>query len=173
MMAANKPPSSKTPPTARSKRPSEVWYVSRRFRSFSKAARPFGRLLGRWQLSFSVTNGFASHLREGCNQPVAGGVLISGGNSRGKPSNKEIWSMTNTSRVSYLLSAIVVSSGLALAPAAFAQDKMTKDSMSHDTMSKDAMKKDDAMSHDAMKKDDAMAKDSMAKNDAKKDEMKK
>src|SRR5882762_2571046 len=53
--------------------------------------------------------------------------------------------MTNTSRVSYLLSAIVVSSGLALAPAAFAQDKMTKDSMSHDTMSKDAMKKDEAM----------------------------
>jgi pentapeptide MXKDX repeat protein len=115
----------------------------------------------------------ASHLREGCNEPVAGGVLISGGNSRGKPSNKEIWSMTNTSRVSYLLSAIVVSSGLALAPAAFAQDKMTKDSMSHDTMSKDAMKKDDAMSHDAMKKDDAMAKDSMAKDAMKKDEMKK
>ena len=25
------------------------------------------------------TNGFASHLREGCNEPVAGGVLISGG----------------------------------------------------------------------------------------------
>lgn len=119
------------------------------------------------------TNGFASHLREGCNEPVAGGVLISGGNSRGEPSNKEIWSMTNTSRVSYLLSAIVVSSGLALAPAAFAKDKMTKDSMSHDTMSKDATKKDDAMSHDAMKKDDAMAKDSMAKNDTKKDEMKK
>src|ERR1700756_5207482 len=119
------------------------------------------------------TNGFASHLREGCNEPVAGGVLISGGNSRGEPSNKEIWSMTNTSRASYLLSAIVVSSGLALAPAAFAQDKMTKDSMSHDSMSKDAMKKDDAMSHDAMKKDDAMAKDSMAKDAMKKDEMKK
>ena len=119
------------------------------------------------------TNGFASHLREGCNEPVAGGVLISGGNSRGKPSNKEIWSMTNTSRASYLLSAIVVSSGLALAPAAFAQDKMTKDSMSHDTMSKDAMKKDDAMSHDAMKKDDVTAKDSMAKDVMKKDEMKK
>src|ERR1700746_3045679 len=128
------------------------------------------------------TNGFASHLREGCNEPVAGGVLISGGNSRGEPSNKEIWSMTNTSRASYLLSAIVVSSGLALAPAAFAQDKMTKDTMSHDTMShdtmshdtmsKDAMKKDDAMSHDAMKKDDAMAKDSMAKDAMKKDEIK-
>ena len=101
------------------------------------------------------------------------GRIDLGGNSRGKPSNKEIWSMTNTSRVSYLLSAIVVSSGLALAPAAFAQDKMTKDSMSHDTMSKDAMKKDDAMSHDAMKKDDAMAKDSMAKDAMKKDEMKK
>ena len=64
--------------------------------------------------------------------------------------------MTNTSRISCLLSAIVVSSGFALAPAAFAQDKMTKDTMSHDTMSKDAMKRDDAMSHDAMKKDDAM-----------------
>ena len=51
--------------------------------------------------------------------------------------------MTNTSRISCLLFAIVVSSALALAPAAFAQDKMTKDTMSHDTMSKDAMKSGD------------------------------
>jgi pentapeptide MXKDX repeat protein len=55
--------------------------------------------------------------------------------------------MTNTSRVSYLLSAIVVSSGLALTPAAFAQDKMKKD----DAMAKDSMAKD-AMKNDEMKK---------------------
>lgn len=124
------------------------------------------------QLSFSVTGfAFPMFVRTVTRRHLE--RIDLGGNSRGKPSNKEIWSMTNTSRVSYLLSAIVVLSGLALAPAAFAQDKMTKDSMSHDTMSKDAMKKDDAMSHDAMKKDDAMAKDSMAKDAMKKDEMKK
>ena len=59
------------------------------------------------------------------------------------------------------LSAALLSFSLALAPAAFAQDKMGHDdamkkegAMSKDAMSKDAMKKDDGM-----KKDDAMKKD--------------
>lgn len=80
--------------------------------------------------------------------------------------------MTNLARISRLLSAAIVSSGLVLAPA-FAQDKMSKESAPHDAMSKDGMKKDDAMAKDGMKKDDAMAKDGMAKDGMKKDEMKK
>jgi pentapeptide MXKDX repeat protein len=85
--------------------------------------------------------------------------------------------MTNAPRISLLVSAAVISLGLASAPAAFAQDKMGKDAMTgtvKDAMSKDGMKKDDAMSKDAMKKDDAMSKDTMKKDDAmSKDEMKK
>ena len=53
--------------------------------------------------------------------------------------------------------AALLSFSIALAPAAFAQDKMGKDDAmkKEDTMSKDAMKKDGGM----MKKDDAMKKD--------------
>jgi pentapeptide MXKDX repeat protein len=75
--------------------------------------------------------------------------------------------MTIRSRIALGVTAAVVSLGLALAPAAFAQDKMSKD----DGMKKENMSKD-AMSKDAMKKDDGIKKDGM-KNDAMKDGMKK
>ena len=77
--------------------------------------------------------------------------------------------MTIRTRTALGVSAAVLSLGLALAPAAFAQDKMGKDDgMKKDTMSKDAMKKDDGMkkdtmSKDTMKKDDGMKKDEMKK----------
>jgi pentapeptide MXKDX repeat protein len=77
--------------------------------------------------------------------------------------------MTIRNRIALGVSAAVLSLGLALAPAAFAQDKMGKDDgMKKDTMSKDAMKKDDGMkkdtmSKDTMKKDDGMKKDEMKK----------
>lgn len=67
--------------------------------------------------------------------------------------------MTISTRIALGVSAAVVSISLALAPAAFAQDKMGKDDgMKKDTMSKDAMKKDDGMKKDGMKKDDGMKK---------------
>jgi pentapeptide MXKDX repeat protein len=85
--------------------------------------------------------------------------------------SKEDQPMTIRTRIALGVSAAVLSLGLALAPAAFAQDKMGKDDgMKKDTMSKDAMKKDegmkkDTMSKDGMKKDDAMKKDDgMKKN---------
>jgi pentapeptide MXKDX repeat protein len=72
------------------------------------------------------------------------------------------------------VSAVALTFGLMLTPAAFAQDKTgtmgndttSKDAMSNGTMSKDTMGKD------AMSKD-AMGKDTMAKDSMKKDEMKK
>src|SRR3984957_9324446 len=73
--------------------------------------------------------------------------------------------MTISTRIALGVSAAVVSLTLALAPAAFAQDKMGKDdAMKKDTMSKDGMKKD-TMSKDPMKKDDGMKKDGMKKDD--------
>jgi len=74
--------------------------------------------------------------------------------------------MTISTRIALGVSAAVLSLGLALAPAAFAQDKMGKDDgMKKDTMSKDSMKKD-TMSKDGMKKDDGMmSKDGMKKDD--------
>jgi pentapeptide MXKDX repeat protein len=84
-----------------------------------------------------------------------------------KPSQKDDRSMTFRSRIAPGIATAVVSLGLALAPAALAQDKMGKD----DGMKKDTMSKD-TMSKDAMKKDDGMKKDGM-KNDAMKDGMKK
>jgi len=77
------------------------------------------------------------------------------------------------------VSAVALTFGLMLTPAAFAQDKTgtmgndttSKDAMSKGTMSKDTMKKD-TMGKDAMSKD-AMGKDTMAKDSMKKDEMKK
>jgi pentapeptide MXKDX repeat protein len=77
-------------------------------------------------------------------------------NQQGRPP------MTSTTRIA--LSAAILSFSLALAPAAFAQDKMGKDDgMKKESMSKDAMKKDDGMKkdgmkHDGMKKDDAIKK---------------
>ena len=66
--------------------------------------------------------------------------------------------MTIRTRIALGVSAAVLSFGLALAPAAFAQDKMGKDDgMKKDTMSTDGMKKD-SMSKDSMKKDDGMMK---------------
>jgi pentapeptide MXKDX repeat protein len=69
-----------------------------------------------------------------------------------------------TSRLSLGMTAAVLSLSLALAPAAFAQDKMGKDDgMKKETMSKDKMKKD-TMSKDKMGKDDGMKKnDNMMK----------
>src|SRR5882724_11141098 len=61
--------------------------------------------------------------------------------------------MTIRTRVALGISAAALSLSLALAPAAFAQDKMSKD----DAMKKDTMSKD-TMSKDGMKKDDGMMK---------------
>jgi pentapeptide MXKDX repeat protein len=73
--------------------------------------------------------------------------------------------MTTSTRIALGISAAALSLGLALAPAAFAQDKMGKDdAMKKDSMSKDTMKKD-TMSKDTMKKDDGMKKDGMMKKD--------
>ena len=75
--------------------------------------------------------------------------------------------MTISTRIALGLSAAVISLSLALAPAAFAQDKMGKDDgMKKDTMSKDGMKKD------TMGKDDGMKKDTMSKDTMSKDGMK-
>lgn len=72
--------------------------------------------------------------------------------------------MTIRTRIVLGVSAAALSLGLALSPAAFAQDKMGKDDgMKKDTMSKDGMKKD-TMSKDSMKKD-TMSKDGMKKDD--------
>src|SRR5882724_10028884 len=83
--------------------------------------------------------------------------------SKGRPT------MTISTRIALGISAAALSLSLALAPVAFAQDKMGKDDgMKKDSMSKDHMKKD-SMSKDGMAKDDGMKKDGMMK----KDEMKK
>jgi pentapeptide MXKDX repeat protein len=74
--------------------------------------------------------------------------------------------MTISTRIALGVSAAALSLSLALAPAAFAQDKMGKDdAMKKDSMSKDAMKKDDGMKKDGMMKDDGMKKDGMKKDD--------
>jgi len=70
--------------------------------------------------------------------------------------------MTISTRIMLGISAAAISLSLALAPAAFAQDKMGKDDgMKKETMSKSkkkgSMKKDDGMT-DGMKKDDGMMK---------------
>jgi len=74
--------------------------------------------------------------------------------------------MTIRTRIVLGVSAAALSLGLALSPAAFAQDKMGKDDgmMKKDTMSKDGMKKD------TMSKDDGMKKDHMSKDGMKKDD---
>ena len=63
--------------------------------------------------------------------------------------------MTFSSRTSRAVSAVALTFGLMLTPAAFAQDKtgtMGNDTTSKDTMSKDTMKKD-IMKKDTMGKD--------------------
>ena len=74
--------------------------------------------------------------------------------------------MTIRTRIALGVSAAALSFGLAVSPAAFAQDKMGKDDgmMKKDTMSKDSMKKDTMSKDDGMKKDH-MSKDSMKKDD--------
>ena len=73
--------------------------------------------------------------------------------------------MTISTRIALGVSAALVSLSLALAPAAFAQDKMGKDDgMKKDSMSKDGMKKDDGMAKDAMSKDGMKKDDGMKKN---------
>jgi pentapeptide MXKDX repeat protein len=80
--------------------------------------------------------------------------------------SKEDQPMSIRTRITFGVSVAALSLSLALAPAAFAQDKMGKDDgMKKDSMSKDTMKKD-AMSKDAMKKDDGMNKDGVKKGDA-------
>jgi pentapeptide MXKDX repeat protein len=87
--------------------------------------------------------------------------------------SEELPIMTIRTRVTLGISAIALSLSLALAPAAFAQDKMAQDkmgkddAMKKDTMSKDSMKKD-SMSKDSMSKD-TMSKDTMSKDGMKKD----
>lgn len=71
--------------------------------------------------------------------------------------------MTTKTRFALGISTAVLTLGLALAPAAFAQDKMGKDDGMKKSMSKDHMKKD-TMSKDHMKKD-GMSKDGMKKGD--------
>jgi pentapeptide MXKDX repeat protein len=95
------------------------------------------------------------------------------------PCFERIQQMTFSSRTSRAVSAVALTFGLMLTPAAFAQDKtgtMGKDTTIKDTMKKDTMGKDaiskDAMGKDAMSKD-AMGNDTMAKDSMKKDEMKK
>ncbi|AWL96211.1 MULTISPECIES: pentapeptide MXKDX repeat protein [Bradyrhizobium] len=75
--------------------------------------------------------------------------------------------MTIRTRIVLGVSAAALSLGLALAPAAFAQDKMGKDDgmMKKDTMSKDGMMKKDTMSKDDGMKKDHMSKDGMKKDD--------
>lgn len=73
--------------------------------------------------------------------------------------------MTIRTRIVLGVSAAALSLGLALSPAAFAQDKMGKDDgMKKDTMSKEGMKKDNMSKDDGMKKD-TMSKDGMKKDD--------
>ena len=72
--------------------------------------------------------------------------------------------MAIRTRIALGISAAVLSLSLALAPQAFAQDKMSKDdAMQKDTMSKSSMKKD-TMSKDTMKKG-MTSKDTMKKDD--------
>jgi pentapeptide MXKDX repeat protein len=74
--------------------------------------------------------------------------------------------MTIHNRIALGTAIAALSLGLALAPAAFAQDKMGNDNMmKKDTMSKDMMMKKDTMSKGTMKKGDSMKKDSMKKDD--------
>ena len=75
--------------------------------------------------------------------------------------------MTIRNRIVLGVSAVALSLGLALSPAAFAQDKMGKDDgmMKKDTMSKDGMMKKDTMSKDDGMKKDHMSKDGMKKDD--------
>jgi len=73
--------------------------------------------------------------------------------------------MTTRTRIVLGITVAALSLNLALAPVAFAEDKMGKDdAMKKDTMSHDGMKKD-TMAKDGMKKDDAMSKDSMKKDE--------
>ena len=104
------------------------------------------------------------------NKPGRGTVLTIAASVAFKPFQREDQPMTISSRIALGLSAAVVSLSLALAPAAFAQDKMGKDDgMKKDTMSKDGMKKD-GMKKDAMGKDDGMKKDTMSKDGMKQDD---
>jgi pentapeptide MXKDX repeat protein len=100
------------------------------------------------------------------NKAGRGAVLNTSGISRFQTaSRRDHQPMTISTRIALGVSAAVLSLSLALAPAAFAQDKMGKDDgMKKDTMSKDTMKKD-TMSKDTMKKDDGMKKDGMKKDD--------
>src|SRR5215472_11749496 len=88
------------------------------------------------------------------------------------PSPSRRWRLPRHDQTHRLvLSAATLSFGLALAPAAFADDAMKKDTMSKDSMSKDSMKKD-SVSKDSMSKD-TMSRDSMSNDSMKKDDMKK
>jgi pentapeptide MXKDX repeat protein len=85
--------------------------------------------------------------------------------SLAKPALEGMTIMTIRTRIALVASAAALSLGVALAPAAFADETMKKDTMSKDSMAKDSMKKD-TMSKDSMKKDDTMSKDTVKKDDA-------
>ena len=75
--------------------------------------------------------------------------------------------MTTPTRFGLILSAALVSLGLAFAPATHAQDKMGKgDGMKQESMSKDAMKKEDGMMKNGGMKHDGLMKGGMKKDDA-------
>jgi pentapeptide MXKDX repeat protein len=111
-----------------------------------------------------------------CRGNNAAGATVMGEAAQAafNPVSEDDQPMTISSRIALGASAAFLSLSLALAPAAFAQDKMGKDDgmkkesmskdgmkgdgMKHDTMSKDGMKKSDGMMKDGMKKDDGMKK---------------
>jgi pentapeptide MXKDX repeat protein len=86
--------------------------------------------------------------------------------------------MTVFSRTTLAIAALAVSFGLAVAPAALAQDTTSQGTMNKDTMNKDTMGKG-SMSKDTMgkgsmnkkSKKDTMEKDTMGKNGMSKDNM--
>jgi pentapeptide MXKDX repeat protein len=98
------------------------------------------------------------------------GLGIVGGRSGRRRFEKQLnpkdHPMTIKTCIGLGLSAVLVSLGLAFAPATFAQDKMGKDDgMKKESMSKDAMKKDDGMMKKDGMKHDGMMKEGMKKDD--------
>jgi pentapeptide MXKDX repeat protein len=101
----------------------------------------------------SVTTGF-----------ITTSKLGSGVSSPSHPPFEGSITMTYRSRLVLGISAAALALNFAVAPSAFAEDKMGKDEMKKGAMSHDGMKKD-TMAKDGMKKDDAMSKDGMKKDD--------
>lgn len=110
------------------------------------------------------------YLQKKLNRPVTKGTARPSSTSAAsvafRTASEGSPAMTISTRITLGVSAAALSLSLALAPAAFAQDKMGKeDGMKKEQMSRDGMK-NDSMSKDAMKKDGGMKKDMMKKDDA-------